>query len=110
VKSGPDGKAAIDVIPTGSKVRVQVIAGGFATFAEDYIVDTATKEISIKMLRPRAQVSAYEDNTGKASQRKPGVQEPVRPPTTPPPAGVTPPAAPNAESKTPPAPETKPNL
>ncbi|WP_263377008.1 carboxypeptidase-like regulatory domain-containing protein [Granulicella aggregans] len=110
VKTGPDGKAAIDVIPTGSKLRVQVIAGGFATFAEDYMIDTTTKEISIKMLRPRAQVSAYVDNSGKASERKPGVQEPVRPPTTPPPASVTPPATPDAESKTPPAPETKPNL
>jgi hypothetical protein len=104
IKTGPDGKAAIDVIPTGSKLRVQVIAGGFATFAEDYMVDTATKEISIKMLRPRAQVSAYVDNTGKASERKPGVQEPIRP-TTPPPAGATPPAAPDAA-----APATKPNL
>ena len=28
IKTGPDGKAAIDVIPTGSKLRVQVIAGG----------------------------------------------------------------------------------
>jgi hypothetical protein len=110
IKTGPDGKAAIDVIPTGSKLRVQVIAGGFATFAEDYLVDTPTKEISIKMLRPRAQVSAYVDNTGKASERKPGVQEPVRPPTPPPPASVTPPATPDAESKTPPASETKPNL
>ncbi|MBB5059790.1 hypothetical protein HDF16_004519 [Granulicella aggregans] len=109
IKTGPDGKAAIDVIPTGSKLRVQVIAGGFATFAEDYMVDSATKAISIKMLRPRAQVSAYVDNSGKASERKPGVQEPVRP-TTPPPASVTPAATPDAESKTPPVPETKPNL
>ena len=109
IKTGPDGKAAIDVIPTGSKLRVQVIAGGFATFAEDYMVDSATKEISIKMLRPRAQISAYADNSGKASERKPGVQEPVRP-TTPPPASVTPPATPDTDLKTPPAPETKPNL
>jgi hypothetical protein len=110
IKTGPDGKAAIDVIPIGSKLRVQVIAGGFATFAQDYMVEGDKKEISVKMLRPRAQVSAYEDNAGKASERKPGVQEPVRPPTTPPPASVTPSATPDAESKTPPAPETKPNL
>ena len=110
IKTGPDGKAAIDVIPTGSKLRVQVIAGGFATFAEDYMVDSATKTISIKMLRPRAQVSAYVDNAGKASERKPGVQEPVRLPPTPPPASITPAATPQAESKMPPAPETKPNL
>src|ERR1700745_963124 len=29
VKTDPDGKATIDVIPTGSTVRVQVIATGF---------------------------------------------------------------------------------
>ena len=106
IKTGPDGKAAIDVIPTGSKVRVQVIAGGFATFAEDYVVDSATKEISIKMIRPRAQVSAYVDNGDKASERKPGVQEPVRPkPMTPPTTTPVP------DSSVPaPAPSTKPNL
>ena len=35
VKTHPDGKVVIDVIPTGSAVRLQVIADGFATFAED---------------------------------------------------------------------------
>ena len=38
VKTDPDGKATIDVIPTGSTVRVQVIATGFATFADEYVV------------------------------------------------------------------------
>ena len=72
VKTGPDGKTSIDVIPTGSKVRVQVIADGFATFADDYMIEADKKEISIKMVRPRAQISTYQDNTGKASERKPG--------------------------------------
>jgi hypothetical protein len=104
VKTGPDGKAAIDVIPTGSKLRVQVIAGGFATFAEDYMVDTDKKEISVKLVRPQAQVSAYVDNTGKPSERKPGVQEPIRP--KPAPAPTTTPVP----DSTVPAPATKPNL
>ncbi len=39
VKTHPDGKVAIDVIPTGSSVRIQVIADGFATFADDYVVN-----------------------------------------------------------------------
>lgn len=97
VKTGPDGKAIIDVIPTGSTVSVQVIATGFATFAEDYVVDQASKSISISMIRPQAQISTYEDNEGKASARKAGVQEPVRPkpaataPATPP-ASTTKPA------------------
>lgn len=88
VKTDPDGKAAIDVIPTGSTVRVQVIAEGFSTFGQDYVIDQPSKEIAIVMLRPQAQISAYEDNSGKASQRKPGVQEPIRPtPVTPPAQG-----------------------
>lgn len=76
VKTGPDGKAVIDIIPVGSTVDVQVIATGFSTFAQQYDIDTASKNISVSMIRPRAQVSAYENNEGKAAQRQPGVQEP----------------------------------
>ncbi|HEV2708631.1 MAG TPA: hypothetical protein VGU67_00320 [Edaphobacter sp.] len=84
IKTDPDGKAVIDVIPTGSTVRVQVIAEGFSTYGQDYVIDQPSKEISISMLRPQAQISAYEDNSGKAAERKPGVQEPIRPkPATP---------------------------
>jgi hypothetical protein len=79
VKTDPEGKATIDIIPTGSLVRVQVIANGYATFAQDYQVDDPTYNIEIEMLRPREQVSSYLDNTGKASTRKWGVQEPIRP-------------------------------
>jgi hypothetical protein len=106
VKTGPDGKTTIDVIPTGSKVRVQVIADGFATFADDYMIDGEKKEISIKLLRPRAQVSTYQDNSDKPADRKPGVQEPIRPkPAT------APAATPVPDSSAPtPAPATKPNL
>jgi hypothetical protein len=83
VKTDPEGKAVVDIIPTGSTVRVQVIADGFATFGEDFLVDQPTKEISVSMLRPQEQVSDYIDNSGKPAQRKPGVQEPVRPTTAP---------------------------
>jgi 3-oxoacyl-[acyl-carrier protein] reductase/pteridine reductase len=78
VKTDPDGKAVIDVIPTGSKVRVQIIATGFATYAEDYLVTEPTRQIFVSMLRPQEQISAYENNEGKATERKPGVQEPIR--------------------------------
>jgi hypothetical protein len=92
VKTDPDGKATIDIIPTGSTVRVQVIATGYATFAQEYPVDGPSKSIAVAMMHPQAQVSSYVDNTGKASTRKPGVQEPIRPkPVTPP---VAPPPAP----------------
>jgi Carboxypeptidase regulatory-like domain len=79
VKTDPDGKATIDVIPTGSTVRVQVIAQGFATFAEEYQVTDPTKEITVAMVRPKEQISSYVNNEGKDSSRKPGVQEPIRP-------------------------------
>jgi hypothetical protein len=96
VKTDPDGKAIIDVIATGSKVSVQVIADGFATFAQDYDITEPTRTILVSMIRPRAQISTYVDNTGKASQRQPGIQEPAPPktpaPTTPAPATTTPPA------------------
>jgi hypothetical protein len=82
VKTDPEGNATIDIIPTGSLVRVQVIASGFATYAEDFQVDEPIREIPVAMLRPQEQVSSYVDNTGKSSSRKAGVQEPVRPKTS----------------------------
>jgi hypothetical protein len=79
MKTDPDGKAKIDVIPTGSNVRIQVIASGFATYAEDYIVDQPQRQITVSMQRPQEQVSTYVDQGGKPSSIKAGVQEPVRP-------------------------------
>ena len=79
VKTNPEGKAIIDVIPIGSTVRVQVIAEGFSTYGQDYVIDQPTKQIAVSMLQPQAQISAYQDNLGKAAERKPGVQEPIRP-------------------------------
>jgi len=90
LKTGLDGKATIDVIPVGSHVRLQVIASGFATYGAQYDITTDSKEIQVKMLRPQEQVSTYVDNTGKTSQRQPGMQEPVRPTATPPVQPVTP--------------------
>src|SRR6266481_6491136 len=96
VKTDPEGKAIIDIIPTGSTVRVQVIATGFATYAEDYQVTEPSRAITVSMIHPQEQLSSYQDNQGKAATRKPGVQEPVRP--------TTPAAKPAAK----PAPQTTP--
>lgn len=80
IKTDPDGKATVpDVIPIGTKLRVQVLASGFATFAEDYDITDAKHSFPIAMLRPQEQISAYQDNSGKSSTAKPGVQEPIRP-------------------------------
>ena len=94
LKTHQDGKAVIDVIPTGSTVRIQVLADGFSTYAEDYLVTEPSREIVISMVRPKAQVSAYVDTSGKAADRAPGVQEPIRPKkTTTPAAPVTTPSS-----------------
>ena len=107
-RSLPEGKATIDVIPTGSTVRVQVIATGFATYAEEYQVTEPSREITVSMVHPQEQLSSYQDNQGKTATRKPGVQEPVRPtkpaakPTTPAPLPqTTPQQPPNAPDTTP---------
>ena len=77
VKTDPEGKAAIDVIEIGSKVNVQVIADGFATYAHVLDVDGPNEELEVKLARPKAQVSTYSDIEGKTPQIKPGVQEPA---------------------------------
>jgi len=93
VKTDPEGKAVIDVIPTGSKVRVQIIASGFATYAEEYLVTETSRQIFVSMIRPQEQISSYENNEGKAAARKPGVQEPIRPTQPAKPAPAPPPAS-----------------
>jgi hypothetical protein len=79
VKTDEDGKATIDVIEIGSHLTVQVIANGFATYAQDFDIDSPNKEMLVKLQRPRAQISEYQDNVDIASQVQPGVQEPPHP-------------------------------
>jgi hypothetical protein len=107
VKTDPDGKATIDLIEVGSNVDVQVIAKGFATHAENLNQVGANKVLEIKMIRPRQQISQYEDNTGKAAVEKPGIQEPPHPVLPKPkvgpggyamPQATTPPATPVAQA------------
>ena len=84
VKTDPDGNAKIDVLEVGSHVLVQVIATGYATAATEFDLPADGKQLSVKLRRPQAQVSQFEDNDGKLSQTKPGVQERVIPKSTPP--------------------------
>lgn len=61
LKTDPEGKANFDGIPYGM-LRVQVIAHGFQTFGEDYDVEKAKTEITIKLKRPQRQYSVYDDH------------------------------------------------
>jgi hypothetical protein len=59
LKTDLDGKTNFDGIPYGI-LRVQVIAAGFQTFGEDYDVEKAKTEITIKLKRPQGQYSIYD--------------------------------------------------
>lgn len=76
IKSGTDGKAFIDVIPTGSDVAIQVISNGYSTYADTIKLTEPSQAITIRMKRPAHQVSAYEEQ-GKDGAKQVGVQEPL---------------------------------
>ena len=75
VKTDPEGHAKIDVLEVGSHVLVQIIASGFATYATEFDLTSAGKDLTVKLERPRAQVSTYADNDGKPATVQPGMQE-----------------------------------
>jgi hypothetical protein len=83
VKTNPDGIAKIDVLEVGSHVLLQVIATGYATAAAEFDLPADGKQLSVRLKRPQAQVSQYQDNDGKLSQTRPGVQERVIPKPSP---------------------------
>ncbi len=114
-KTDPDGKASLDLLEIGSHVTIQVISGGFATYATDFDLTNEGKQVLVKLERPRAQISQYGENGDRPAAAEPGVQEHKRaaPATTvPPPASpvsplqVTPPA--NTPATTQPSPDTAP--
>jgi hypothetical protein len=59
LKTDNDGKTSFDGIPYG-KLRVQVLASGFQTFGEDYDIEKAKLDFTIKLKRPQSQYSVYE--------------------------------------------------
>jgi hypothetical protein len=63
LKTNEDGKAMIDVLPIGSKLRLQVIAKGFQTFGEDFDNDKQEVTLGIRLKRPGEQYSIYKDHS-----------------------------------------------
>jgi hypothetical protein len=59
LKTDSEGKAASEGVPYG-KLRVQVIAGGFQTFGEDYDINQPTMDIDIRLKRPQEQFTIYD--------------------------------------------------
>jgi len=77
LKTDGDGRTNIDGIPYGP-LRVQVLAPGFQTFGEDYQIDKAEMEITVKLKRPGGQYSVYENqgDAKKADDKKAAGQKP----------------------------------
>jgi hypothetical protein len=69
LKTDLDGKASFDGIPYG-KLRVQVLASGFQTFGEDYNVDRAKMDFTIKLKRPQGQYSIYGNHPDQNKDEK----------------------------------------
>ncbi len=69
LKTDADGKANFDDVPYG-KLRVQVLASGFQTFGEDYDIDHAKMDFTIKLKRPQGQYSIYESHPQEQSNEK----------------------------------------
>jgi 5-hydroxyisourate hydrolase-like protein (transthyretin family) len=61
LKTDADGRTNIDGIPYGP-LRVQVLAPHFQTFGEDYEINKAEMEITVKLKHPGGQYSTYENH------------------------------------------------
>ena len=61
LKTDAEGRTNVDGIPYGP-LRVQVLAPHFQTFGEDYQIDKAEMEITVKLKRPGGQYSVYENH------------------------------------------------
>jgi hypothetical protein len=64
LKTDAEGKTSVDDIPYGT-VRVQVLASHFQTFGEDYEINKAEMEITIKLKHPGDQYSVYHGDDKK---------------------------------------------
>ena len=91
-KTDPDGKASLDLLEIGSHVTIQVIAGGFATYATDFDLTAEGKQVLVKLQRPRAQISTYNEDADHQAVVQPGIQEHQKasPTTATPPAATSP--------------------
>lgn len=77
LKTNEDGKTALDVIPVGDTIQLQIIAHGFQTYGQEYKVDKSQLAIAVRMKRPGEQYSVYKQHPGdKKDQNDPQKQNP----------------------------------
>lgn len=61
LKTDAEGRTNIEGVPYGP-LRVQVLATHFQTFGEDYEINKAEMEITVKLKHPGAQYSIYDNH------------------------------------------------
>lgn len=66
LKTDPEGKTNFDDLPYGT-VRVQVLAHGFQTYGEDFVINKPKIDLTIKLKRPQGQYSVYEDHPNESN-------------------------------------------
>jgi hypothetical protein len=69
LKTDAEGKSSFEGVPYGM-LRVQVLASGFQTFGEDYEIDKAKIDFTIKLKRPQGQYSIYQDHPEEQKNEK----------------------------------------
>jgi len=62
LKTNYEGKTYIDVLPTGSKVLLQIIAKGYQTYGHAFDLDKDKMAIEVRLNRPGKQYSIYEEH------------------------------------------------
>jgi hypothetical protein len=101
LKTNEDGKSVIDVLPTGSKMRLQIIAKGYQTYGQDYAIDKSELSFGIRLKRPGEQYSVYKNHDQDAQKDDKSGDSPK---ATPPP----PPDKPSDSAAPPTNPQSKP--
>jgi len=69
LKTDSEGKTSFEGVPYGT-LRVQVLASGFQTFGEDYEIDKAKFDLTIKLKRPQGQYSIYQEHPEEQKNEK----------------------------------------
>jgi hypothetical protein len=70
LKTDEDGKSVIDVLPTGSTIRLQILAKGYQTYGEEYKIDKSQMTFGIRLKRPGEQYSIYKNHDQDADAQK----------------------------------------
>jgi hypothetical protein len=70
-----EGKSMIDILPTGSKVILQIIAHGYQTYGQVYTISKPTMAIKIALRRPVGEYSIYKHGDIAVDGQGPGTKK-----------------------------------